>query len=128
MLAVQVQLLLASGGKYHHDAGTQADYVVKGDQWISDEKPGLPPAVAVVGDPPLGSLARKARFIQRKGLAGAMFWEVILSPFTTLSTNDSRTSIAKIILKLNCVVYGCDSQGFCIAAPDMVVAASCSTL
>ena len=71
-----MQAVLASGGKYHYDAGSQSFYVVKGNQWISVEKPGLPPAVAHAGDPPVGSLVRKARFIKQQGLAGAMFWEV----------------------------------------------------
>lgn len=72
---------MASGGKYYYDALSQAFYVVKGNQWISTEKPGLPPSVARKSDPPIGSLARKAMFIQEQGLAGAMFWEV--SIFTT---------------------------------------------
>ena len=76
-------MLLASGGKYYYDAGTQTNYVVKGNQWISVEKPGLPPAVAAASDPPLGSLARKARFIQQEGLAGTMFWEVISAIYST---------------------------------------------
>lgn len=67
---------MASGGKYHYDAASQSFYVVKGNQWISTEKPGLPPSVTRKADPPIGSLARKARFIQQQGLAGAMFWQV----------------------------------------------------
>ena len=74
--ARQVEAVLASGGKYFYDASSLAYYVVKGDQWISVEMPGVPPAVASPSDPPIGSIARKARFIQEQGLGGAMFWEV----------------------------------------------------
>ena len=82
----QVQQLLATGGGvWHFDSAAQAFYVVAGDQWASVEKPGLPPTAAGAAGAPVGSLARKAQFILREGLAGAMFWEVrpaLMPPIT----------------------------------------------
>lgn len=74
-LMLQVEAILATGGKYYYDDPTQSFYVVKGDQWISVEKPDVPPSTSA-SNGPIGSIASKAYFIQQQGLAGAMFWEV----------------------------------------------------
>ena len=69
-------MVLATGGEYRYDAASQSFYVVKGNQWISVEKAGLSPEVPRPSDPPMSSIARKAIFIIKQGLGGAMFWEV----------------------------------------------------
>lgn len=91
----QVEAILATGGKYHYDAPTQSFFVVKGDQWISVEKPDVPSSTSA-SNGPIGSIASKAYFIQQQGLAGAMFWEVS-KPGAIIDT-ESISSLVYIIV------------------------------
>lgn len=93
---LQVEEVLASGGKYHYDAPSQSYYVVKGNQWISVEKPGVPPATSASSSP-MGSIALKANFIRQQGLAGAMFWEVS-TPRSTVHAQSTCSTFVFIVM------------------------------